>query len=365
MKLSVLSVMCSFFFTAGYAGGGQASTASSTAVTPAVIIASAAQSSTASSPSPVSETTTLAQQGRDPAEFSAFVEQLKSKARKQGFDNATITAAFKDVHFVDRAIKSDRGQLEHKLTLNDYLNRVLTPQKIARGHEELAAYRRDLDRVAANSGVAPNYVVALWGMESQFGDIQGKESVISALTTLAFEGRREAFFTAELMAALRIIQQQGIPAEALKGSWAGAMGQSQFMPSSFLSYAKDGDGDGKIDIWNNLDDVFASVGNYLQQEGWRQGEGWGVEVTLPESFDPEQSGLKNSQAKSPEEWQQLGVERDAEPWGNTPSQAWIITPEDGDGRSFMVFDNFRTLMHWNRSYYFAISIGMMADALAQ
>lgn len=309
--------------------------------------------------------TTLAQQGRDPAQFPAFVEQLKAEARQQGFDDATLETAFAGVHFVDRVIKSDRGQLENKVTLNDYLTRVITTEKIAQAREYRQQYQNQLQPIANASGVQTQYIVALWGLESHFGKIQGKEEVVSALATLAFEGRREAFFTKELMAALRIIQRQQMTAAELKGSWAGAMGQSQFMPSSFLNYGKDGDGDGKIDIWNNLDDVFASTANYLQREGWRAGQGWGVEVTLPADFNPQLAGLKTSQAKTPTQWLQSGVQMPHPPQNSSGVQrAWIITPQDGDGRSFMVYDNFRTLMHWNRSYYFAISIGMMADAIA-
>ncbi|MTD25705.1 lytic murein transglycosylase [Erwinia sorbitola] len=307
---------------------------------------------------------TLSQQGRDPAQFPGYIEQLKAQARQQGFDDATIETAFTGVHFVDRVIKADRGQLENKVTLSDYLNRVLTPEKIAQGRDYLQQYQNQLQPIANASGVQAHYIVALWALESHFGNIQGREEVVSALATLAFEGRREAFFTKELMAALRIIQNQQMTAAELKGSWAGAMGQSQFMPSSFLNYGKDGDGDGKIDIWNNLDDVFASTANYLQREGWRAGQGWGVEVTLPAGFDAQQAGLKTSQAKSPAQWLQAGVQvMHPENNSNSGQRAWIVTPQDGDGRSFMVYDNFRTLMRWNRSYYFAISIGMMADAI--
>lgn len=311
-----------------------------------------------------SSDTTLAQQGRDPAQFPAFVEQLKAQARQQGYDDATIETAFSGVHFVDRVIKSDRGQLENKVTLNDYLTRVITPEKIAQAREYWQQYHNQLQPIADTSGVQTQYIVALWALESHFGRIQGKEEVVSALATLAFEGRREAFFTKELMAALRIIQRQQMTAAELKGSWAGAMGQSQFMPSSFLNYGKDGDGDGKIDIWNNLDDVFASTANYLQREGWRAGQGWGVEVTLPADFNAQLAGLKTAQAKTPAQWQQSGVQILHPEQNSSAQRAWIITPQDGDGRSFMVYDNFRTLMHWNRSYYFAISIGMMADAIA-
>ncbi|WP_455820431.1 lytic murein transglycosylase [Pseudomonas cerasi] len=308
--------------------------------------------------------TTLAKQGRDPAQFPAYVDQLKAEARQQGYDDATIETAFAGVHFVDRVIKSDRGQLENKVTLNDYLARVITTEKIAQAREYRQQYQNQLQPIADASGIQTQYIVALWALESHFGRIQGKEEVVSALATLAFEGRREAFFTKELMAALRIIQRQQMTAAELKGSWAGAMGQSQFMPSSFLNYGKDGDGDGKIDIWNNLDDVFASTANYLQREGWRAGQEWGVEVTLPADFDAQLAGLKTAQAKTPAQWQQSGVSLLHAKQNISSQRAWIITPEDGDGRSFMVYDNFRTLMHWNRSYYFAISIGMMADAIA-
>lgn len=308
--------------------------------------------------------TTLAQQGRDPAQFPAYIEQLKAQARQQGFDDATIETAFAGVHFVDRVIKSDRGQLENKVTLSDYLARVLTADKIAQARDYRQQYLNQLQPIADASGVQTQYIVALWALESHFGRIQGKEEVVSALATLAFEGRREAFFTKELMAALRIIQRQQMTAAELKGSWAGAMGQSQFMPSSFLNYGKDGDGDGKIDIWNNLDDVFASTANYLQREGWRAGQGWGVEVTLPADFNAQLAGLKTAQAKTPAQWQQSGVQLLHSEQNSSNQRAWVITPQDGDGRSFMVYDNFRTLMHWNRSYYFAISIGMMADAIA-
>lgn len=309
---------------------------------------------------------TLATEGRDPAEFPAYVAQLKDKARQQGIDDATLNTAFNGVHFVDRAISADRNQLENKVTLSEYLGRVLTTAKIQQARDSLQQYRAQLAPVSQRSGVQPEYIVALWAMESHFGNIQGREEVISALSTLAFEGRREAFFTRELIAALHIIQQQHIAPGDLQGSWAGAMGQNQFMPSSFLRYGADGDGDGKIDIWNNTDDVFASTANYLAKEGWRAGEGWGREVVLPVDFEKQQAGIKSSQGKSVGEWQKLGVRMtNSLSLPDTAQRAWIILPDDMEGRAFMVYDNFRTIMHWNRSYYFAISIGKMADAIAE
>lgn len=309
---------------------------------------------------------TLSQQGRDPAQFPAYVEQLKAQARAKGISDATLDKAFANIHFVDRVIQSDRNQLEKKVTLDDYLNKVLTDTKVAQGKEIYQRYQPQLSQVTARYGVPERYIVALWGMESGFGKFQGKEDVISALSTMAFEGRREAFFTKELIAALQIIQQGKVDDPELKGSWAGAMGQSQFMPSSFLTYGADGDGDGKIDIWNNIDDVFASTANYLSTEGWTPGIDWGQEATLPEGFDVKLAGLKDSQAKSVTQWQQLGViPVPGGNFANSDLRAWVIIPDDGQGRAFLVYDNFRTIMHWNRSYYFAISIGMMADRVSQ
>ena len=309
---------------------------------------------------------TLAETGRDPAEFPVYVEQLKRRAIKQGIPAATVENAFANAHFVDRVINADRNQLEKKITLDDYLSRVLPTWKIQRGREMRQQYQPRLARVTARYGVPEQYIVALWGMESAFGKIQGKEDVVSALATLAFEGRREAFFTKQLMAALKIIEQGHVDAGNLKGSWAGAMGQSQFMPTSFLTYAADGDGDGKIDIWNNLDDVFASTANYLATEGWQPGVIWGREVKLPAQFNAEQLGLKDSQGHSEELWAAKGVVlADGSPLPVSGLRSWVIAPDDMQGRAFLVYDNFRTLMHWNRSYYFAISVGMMADGIGQ
>ncbi|MFD1803371.1 lytic transglycosylase domain-containing protein [Mixta tenebrionis] len=310
--------------------------------------------------------TTLAQQGRDPAEFPGYVEQLKAQARAQGIDAQTIDGAFANVHFVDRVIKLDRNQPEQKITLDDYLARVMPEKKIALARSRYQQHQNELDAVSRRYGVPPQYIVALWAMESNFGQIQGREDIISALATLAFEGRRESFFTSELMAALKMIQQGHISAAEMKGSWAGAMGQNQFMPSSYLRYGVDGDGDGKIDIWRNTDDVFASTANYLAKEGWQANESWGREAVLPVDFDVKLAGIKTGHAKSVGAWEKLGVRlADDVALPDSRQRAWIVLPDDMAGRAFLVYDNFRTIMRWNRSYYFAISIGKMADAVAQ
>lgn len=351
-------------FSADFNATPSSSASSNTATSEAST--SSSSSSTMLPAKPDDGQTTLATEGRDPAEFPAYVEQLKAQALQQGISQQTIDSAFATVHFVDHAISGDKNQLENKVTLDDYLRRVLTESKISQGQELYQQNSTALQKASGRYGVQPQYIMALWGMESGYGKIQGKDDVVSALATLAFEGRREAFFTKELMASLTIIDKGKATSEMLKGSWAGAMGQSQFMPSSYLRYGADGDGDGKIDIWNNIDDVYASTANYLSSEGWKNNQSWGQEITLPADFDSTQLGTKTNQMHSVSDWQKKGVvASDGKELPVSVTRAWIIKPDSDQGRAFMVYDNFRTIMHWNRSYYFAISVGMLADDIAQ
>lgn len=301
-----------------------------------------------------------------PDGFPAFVEKLKREARQQGISDATINSAFTTLHFVEHVVKSDQNQPEKKVLLDDYLNRVITPEKIAEARTQMQRHQQELGQIEQRYGVQPQYLIALWALESRFGKVQGDEDIFSALASLAFEGRREAFFTKELIAALKMVDEGHIDAKQMKGSWAGAMGQNQFMPSSYLRYGADGDGDGKMDIWNNTSDVFASSANYLSSEGWKRGGEWGQEIVLPANFDTALAGTKSVQRKTVAQWQALGVSfHPSARQPNPQTSAWIIIPDDGQNRGFLVFQNFRTLMTWNRSYYFAISIGMMSDATAR
>ncbi|WP_228350806.1 MULTISPECIES: lytic murein transglycosylase [Limnobaculum] len=297
------------------------------------------------------------------SQFPAYVEKLKARALSEGINQQTIDQAFANVYFLSRVIDSDKNQLEKKITLDDYLQRVLPTWKVERARQMYQANKTKLNKASKRSGVPASYIVALWGMESTFGKRQGKEDIISALATLAFEGRREEFFTNQLIAALQILQQGHIQADQFKGSWAGAMGQSQFMPTSFLKYGLDGNGDGRIDIWNTLDDVFASTANYLATEGWNSNEGWGQEVRVTKDLTDNVVGLEDNKVKTVAEWQKLGIVLSHKVSAN--QRAWIIQPDDAQGRTFMVFNNFRTIMHWNRSTYFAISIGTLADKVVQ
>ncbi|WP_230513955.1 lytic murein transglycosylase [Limnobaculum parvum] len=297
------------------------------------------------------------------SQFPTYVEKLKARALSEGINQQTIDQAFANVYFLSRVIDSDKNQLEKKITLDDYLQQVLPNWKVERARQMYQANKTKLNRASKRSGVPASYIVALWGMESSFGKRQGKEDIISALATLAFEGRREAFFTQQLIAALQILQQGHISVDQFTGSWAGAMGQCQFMPTSFLKYGLDGNGDGRIDIWNNLDDVFASTANYLATEGWNANESWGLEVKVTKGLTDEVIGLEDAKAKTVAEWQKQGIVLSHKVAGN--QRAWIIQPDDAQGRTFMVFNNFRTIMHWNRSTYFAISIGTLADKVVQ
>ncbi|MEQ1968168.1 lytic murein transglycosylase [Xenorhabdus nematophila] len=303
---------------------------------------------------------------REPAQFPAYVALLKQQAREQGFSEKTVERAFSNIHFIPRVIKADRNQPEKKATLDDYLSRVLPAWKIEQAVTQYKNHLPQLEKISRKYGVPKAYIVALWGLESGFGKIQGKEDVISALATLAFEGRREVFFIKQLLAALEIMENQYIgEGQTLNGSWAGAMGQSQFMPTSYLTYGADGDGDGRIDIWNNKEDVFASTANYLAKEGWQPGLPWGYAIALPADFDVALEGVKPAQGKTITQWQALGVS--SPHFANLPAntKGWIVIPDDQKQQAFWVTQNFRTIMHWNRSYYFALSVGMMADGITQ
>ncbi|BBG58818.1 Membrane-bound lytic murein transglycosylase B precursor [Providencia rustigianii] len=304
---------------------------------------------------------------RDPSQFPAYVELLKQHAAVQGIKQSTIDRGFANIYFLERVVKADKGQPEKRatVTLASYLKNVLPQSRINAGVEKYKENQATLDATSQKYGVPPQFIVSLWGLESGFGRSQGKEDVISALATLSFEGRRETLFSKQLLAALEIMDKGYIPEEQqLKGSWAGAMGQSQFMPTSYLSYAADGDGDGKMDIWNNKADVFASIANYLSTEGWQAALPWGYQVTLPADFNRNLEGVKTEQGKSVQEWEKLGVKLPQFAQLAPDVKTWVVIPDDPEGRTFLVTQNFRTIMHWNRSYYFALSVCMMADGIA-
>ena len=294
--------------------------------------------------------------------FATFLGEVKAEAMDKGIRPATVDAAFANVVHIDRVIELDRKQPEFTLSFKEYLDRIVSPTRVAEGRRRLAENRELLAAIEKRYGVQPRFVVALWGIETGFGKNTGGMSVVSSLATLAYDGRRSKYFRTELMNALTILDQGHITPEAMVGSWAGAMGQCQFMPSTFLKFAVDWDGDGRRDIWTNRGDALASAANYLSSEGWRDDQTWGRPVRLPKTLAPKLIGLDTR--KSMAEWARLGVKgTDGKPLPARALAGSIILAEPGKGPAFLVYDNFRTIMKWNRSTFFALAAGHLADRI--
>lgn len=308
--------------------------------------------------------------------FEEYVAQLKVEATEKGYTADIIESSFANVKFHKRAVKADKSQPESVETLDTYLPKRVPEWKIKRAREMYKKHYDLLNKIGDEYGVQPRFIVALWGLETNFGKIMGNYNVISALTTLAYEGRREVFFKKQLWAALTILSEGHIKIDDMKGSWAGAMGQNQFMPTSFLSYAVDGDGDGAKDIWGNQADVFSSMANYLKREGWNDDLTWGRQVKLPQGFDTKLAIPKNTGSrknwlkawgeteKTLAEWQALGIRRaDGTDLPNVDITAALVFPDDEKGRVYLAYDNYKSLMHWNLSYYFVSSVGHLSDRI--
>ena len=293
------------------------------------------------------------------ADFAAFIATVRRDALVQGIRGGAVDYALRRAEYLPRVIELDRRQPERTMTLSDFLSKVVTPQKTADGRTALAENWPLLLRVYQRFNVQPRFVVALWAVESNFGKVMGNYSVVSSLATLAYDGRRAAYFRPELIAALRIIDQGNISPDAMLGSWAGAMGQCQFMPSTFLNYAVDFDRDGRRDIWGDRADVLGSIANYLGQLGWRGDQSWGHSVMVPANFDMRDSGLAIRRPTA--EWSRLGVRTlDASPLPRV--EASLVIPDGSGGQALLVYDNFRTIMRWNKSTFFAAAVGMLADS---
>ncbi len=298
--------------------------------------------------------------------FSAWLGDFRARALEQGLAPATLDRAFAGVEPVARVIELDRRQPEFVLGFGRYLANAVTEERIARGRALLDKHAVLLSQVERTYGVQARFLVAFWGLETNFGATFGSFPVIDALATLAWDGRRRAFFEAELLQALRIVQSGDIEPARMEGSWAGAMGHLQFMPSTFTAHAVDGDGDGRRDIWGSLPDVFASAANYLSALGWNGDETWGREVRLPEGFD---YGLV-SIATRPEivkplaAWADLGLRRaDGGPLPRAEMQAGLILPAGAEGPAFLVYENYGHILSWNRSILYAVAVGHLADRL--
>jgi membrane-bound lytic murein transglycosylase B len=265
------------------------------------------------------------------AKFAAWLQGVRQEAARAGVDRGTLDAALNGLQEIPRVLELARNQPEFKMTFDRYLELVVSNERVTRGRQMLAENRALVDRFAGPSGVPASIVVALWGIESNYGTRLGDFEVVPALATLAYNGFRAQFFRGQLIAALKILAQGHVGLHAMKGSWAGAMGQCQFIPTSFLAYAADGDGDGRMDIWTNKADVFASITNYLRRVGWRAGKGWGEEVPAGTPGGP---GIR------------------------------IVKPAGANGPTFRTTENFRAILRWNQSDFFGLAVGLLSDRIA-
>ncbi len=294
--------------------------------------------------------------------FDQWLKGLKREARGRGIATSLIDQAFRGVKPLPRVLELDRNQPESTMSFAQYKQHIVSPMRIERGRQMMAQYGDLLQEVGQHYGVQPRFIVALWGIETDYGSNTGNFNIIEALMTLAYDGRRSQYFRRELLNSLQILQEGHSSLVNMKGSWAGAMGQSQFMPSSFRQYAIDHNGDGRRDIWTSHGDIFASIANYLARAGWRGDRTWGRRVTIPADFDPALAGLKVR--KPLPTWQQLGLRRaDGRDLPRQPLQASLLLPEGPKGTAYLVYHNFRTLLKWNRSNYFALAVGQLTDAL--
>ncbi|MFT6559742.1 lytic murein transglycosylase [Sneathiella sp.] len=295
-------------------------------------------------------------------EFGLWLEELKAEAQSNGISKPILDTAFRNVKFKEKIITLDRKQPEVTQTFQQYMAKRLPKSLVDMGKARLHKHKAVLDEVSRIYGVQPRFIVALWGVETRFGKYTGGFNVVEALTTLAYDDRRADYFRKELMIALRILEDRHIKPGDMKGSWAGAMGQAQFMPSSFVNFAVDHDKDGRRDIWTTKPDVFASAANYLSKSGWRGDQTWGREVKLPANFDKNLISLKIQ--KPMQEWQDLGVRKVN--GTDLPSRQLVgslVQPKGGNGQTFLVYNNYRTILKWNYSTYFAMSVGQLADKL--
>jgi peptidoglycan lytic transglycosylase B len=295
--------------------------------------------------------------------FEVWLEDFRSAARAASISPATVDAALAGLTPLEQVIERDRAQPEFTLDFRSYITRLVSQSRIEEGQRVLAEHGELLRKVGQRYGMPSELLAAVWGIESNYGRTQGDFPVVQALATLAYDGRRGSMFRSQLLNALRILDQGHVELGAMKGSWAGAMGQLQFMPSTFIEYAKDGDGDGRKDIWGSAADALESAANFMSSN-WQPGLRWGRQVSVPAKFNTSLAGLNRSRTLA--QWQALGVRLPG--GGALPREnvrASIIFPDNGTREpAFLVYQNYRALLRWNRSNFFALAVGHLADRIA-
>jgi membrane-bound lytic murein transglycosylase B len=338
-----------------------------------LVLLSAALSAQAVIPAPSAQTVIPAPGGTPRPEFSEFVAKLKAQALEKGVSAATVEAALTGLEPLEVVVERDRTQAETVLTIDQYLQRRLTRNFVRTAVEQSRVHRKSLADISKKYGTSSRLLVAIWGMESNYGRFTGTRPTVQALATLAWDGRRGAFFTQELISALQIIDKGYIELDRMKGSWAGAMGQTQFMPSSYLAHAQDYDGDGRRDIWTTLPDVFASIANYMKAYGWVDGQAWGREVKLPPGgFAPlvQAVGLRQSGCRASREmsvplplakWQSLGVRTAA--GGALPKVDREGSLLNAGAKTYLVYGNYDALLGYNCAHAYALAVGLLSDRI--
>ncbi len=315
-------------------------------------------------PAPRTEegTIMLAQANSSSIAFERWIDGFRKRARAAGIRNSVLEASFRGVRYNRDVVQKDRNQSEFTKQIWEYLDSAASDTRVKNGRDALRKNRRLLKEIEARFGVEAEVVAAVWGLESAYGSFRGDVPIIEALATLAFDGRRGRFFEAQLIAALKIIQAGDIPPRRMTGSWAGAMGHTQFIPTSYLEYAVDFRGDGRRDIWSDdPTDALASTAAYLKRFGWRKGQPWGVEVKLPRGFNYSLTGERIK--KSPTEWAAMGVRDTRGARVPNHGRASILLPAGAEGAAFMIFNNFHVIERYNTADAYVIGVGHLSDRI--
>jgi lytic murein transglycosylase len=323
-----------------------------------------------------------AQSGLSESGFRAYLPQLEAQARRAGVGPGTIASVFPSLVFSPRTVELDRAQPGGRPGSNanppfaPYRARHVSPALIAGGQRRYAANLSRLQAIGRRYGVTPSVLVAIWGHETSYGAVTGNFDLLNSLASLAYDGRRRQLFSDEFVAALKMIER-GVPRHRLKGSWAGATGYPQFLPSVWLRLGADGDGDGRSDIWRSEPDALASIANYLNNAGWRAGVPWGIAVRVPQGFD--RSGVRNT-LRAPRcprvyerhsrwltfgEWRRMGVVAQYGNWPRDSEMASLIEPDGPNATAYLLTTNYRTILDYNCSNFYALSVGLLADAIAR
>jgi membrane-bound lytic murein transglycosylase B len=294
--------------------------------------------------------------------FQTCVQGLWPSARAGGVTRETFDRATRGLTFDPEVLEAAKYQPEYVRPIGEYIDRAVSDKRLDTGKQMLIEQKDLLDKLEARHGVDRHVIVAIWGLESNYGNQPGDKNVIRSLATLICSGTKAKFARSQIVSALKILQRGDVSLEAMNGSWAGAMGHTQFIPTTYSAYAVDHDGDGKRDIWSNIPDALASTASYLRVSKWQPGAAWGYEVKLPKGMDPKRVGEKT--AKSLAEWQKLGVVRvTGQPYPRPGDRATLFAPEGTKGPAFLLLNNFRSILRYNQANSYALAVGHLSDRL--